>query len=191
MRLVVPLCRRSIQHAFALAEAASPTYETPTSSDAHAPRYALDLHEGVIGRGERDFALAASGLRRWATHRVPGVRVFPTASVVALGATCLVTFGTPLLAIAAPCRVTDVVDDAQRVGFTYVTLRGHPEEGEETFDVQLDARGDVRCTISARSRPGSRLVAATAPVNRVVQRRVARGYLRSLERHVARAASRG
>jgi len=186
----VPCSRRSIEHALALAEAAAPTYEAPSSSDARAPRYSLDLHERVIGRGEQDFALAASGLRRWATHEVPGVRVFPAGSPVAQDATCLVTFGTPLLAIAAPCRVTEVVDDARRVGFTYVTLRGHPEEGEETFLVELDGRGEVRCTITARSRPGSRLVAATARVNRLVQHRVARGYLRSLERHVARAASR-
>ncbi|HEV3213564.1 MAG TPA: DUF1990 domain-containing protein [Acidimicrobiales bacterium] len=184
MRLVVPASRRSIERTVARAATAPPTVATQPGAVLD-PRYVHDRLEGVVGHGERDFTTAASGLRTWATHRVRGVRVFPTGAPVASGATRVVTFGTPLVAIAAPCRVTEVVDEPRRAGFTYVTLRGHPEEGEESFVVELDANDDVRCTITARSRPGSRLVRATAPVNRYVQHRVARGYLRALERHVA------
>lgn len=191
MRLVAPASTRSIDRAIALAAADAPTFDPGNLEGELAARYEHDRRVGVVGHGADDFAAAASALRAWAAHDVLGVQVFPARSPVALGATYLVTFGTPLLAIAAPCRVADVVDTPRRYGFTYVTLRGHPEEGEESFVLELDALGDVRFTIEARSRPRSALLRATAPVNRLVQHYVARGYLRAMQRHVRRRARPG
>ncbi len=186
MRLVVPCRARSIERALAAAAAASPTYADRVAGDDRAPsRYAHDRVEGVVGHGARDFAAARTGLLAWAAHAAPGLRVFASSAPLAEGVTCLVAFGTPLLALAAPCRVTGVLDEPRRSGFTYATLPGHPEEGEESFVVELDVLDDVRFTVEARSRPGSALVAAGAPLGRWVQHRVALGYLRSLERHVA------
>lgn len=188
MRLVVPLSARSLERALAGARSA-PTSFDPTRHD-DGPAYEHDLLEGVVGRGEGGYAAAASGLRSWATHRVRGVHVFPAGVPVLLDRVYLVTFGTPVLAAVAPCRVTDLIDEPGRAAFTYTTLEGHPEEGEERFSVELDACGEVRCTIEATSRPASALLRATTPVNRLVQHHVARGYLRALRRHVARHAER-
>jgi uncharacterized protein (UPF0548 family) len=185
MWLVVPASTRSIARALDVALEAAPTYPA-APVDAGGDHFADDRLDGVIGRGEHAFDAAKAGLRSWATHRVAGVRAFPSAPRVNVAVTCLVAFGTPLLAIAAPCRVTDVVDEPGRFGFTYVTLAGHPEQGEETFEAHLDGDGAVHAVIAARSRPASALVRVGAPVGRLVQHRVARGYLRALERDVAR-----
>jgi uncharacterized protein (UPF0548 family) len=187
VRFVIPRHPRSIERALVAARAASPTFDEVAGGDGGPTRYARDRFEGVVGHGDRDFAAARSGLSTWAAHAAPGLRVFPWTARLAEGETCLVTFGTPFLALAAPCRVTRVFDETRRFGFTYATLPGHPEVGEESFVVEMDVLDDVRFTIEARSRPGGALVRATAPFNRRVQRRVAAGYLRSLEQYVARS----
>jgi uncharacterized protein (UPF0548 family) len=187
VRLVEPLRPRSIERALAAAVAATPTYDDAVRAGGPS-RYSLDRLEGVVGHGDRDLAAARTGLRSWATHTAAGLRVFPSSETMAVGITCLVTFGIPLLAIAAPCRVTRVIDEPRRAGFTYATLPGHPEEGEESFVVAMDVLGDVRFTIEARSRPSSALGRAAAPIGRRVQHRVAAGYLRSLGQFVAREA---
>ncbi len=188
MRLVVPLRPRSIARARAAASAASPTFDDAANEGEGPSRYAHDRVEGVVGHGVGDFAAARTGLSTWAAHAMPGLRVFPPSVPLAEGVTCLVTFGTPLLALVAPCRVTRVLDEERRFGFTYATLPGHPEEGEESFVVEMDVLDDVRFTIEARSRAASALGRATAPIGRRVQHRVAAGYLRSLDQYVARSA---
>jgi uncharacterized protein (UPF0548 family) len=185
---VVPLRPRSIERALAAASAASPTFDDAAHEGEEPSRYAHDRVEGVVGHGVGDFAAARSGLSIWAAHEMPGLGVFPPSVPLAEGVTCLVTFGTRLLALVAPCRVTRVLDEERRFGFTYATLPGHPEEGEESFVIEMDVLDDVRFTIEARSRPAGALGRATAPIGRRVQHRVAAGYLRSLEQHVARSA---
>ncbi len=63
-----------------------------------------------------------------------------------------------------------VVDDPDARGFTYGTLRGHPESGEESFVVRRDGQR-VWLEIRSYSRPGSRLVAAGNAVNHRAQAR--------------------
>lgn len=55
-------------------------------------------------------------------------------------------------------RVVDVfhrepVDGGWRSGFVYRTLEGHPELGEEVFEVRKDANGAVSFRLEAWSRP--------------------------------------
>ena len=94
------------------------------------------------------------------------------------------------MAIGAPCRVSSVLDEERRWGFAYVTLPGHPEQGEELFTVDLDHRGVVRFVVAATSRPAGPLERLGAPIARRVQsRRHPRLPPRALARHVA--SSRG
>ena len=187
MRLVVPSSKRSVERALARASTARATYDP---ANVEHPGFEHDRLEAIVGHGEDDFAAARDGLTILATHVVPGVRVLPVRAKVALGATLVVTLGSPLLAIAAPCRISEVIDEPRRAGFAYVTLEGHPEVGEESFIVEHDVLGDVRFTVEARSRPGSAIVRATRQISHLVQRGVSRGYVRSLERHVAARPAR-
>jgi uncharacterized protein (UPF0548 family) len=57
-----------------------------------------------------------------------------------------------------------------REGFTYRTLVGHPELGEETFCAEkVLATGQVAVELRSWSRPGTRLARLAAPVVRRVQ----------------------
>jgi uncharacterized protein (UPF0548 family) len=171
---------RSIARALDAASHSAPTY--PRDDDP-AAGYTVADYRTTIGYGVVTFQTAREGLRTWQAHQVPGLRVFPIRESVQLGSTYLLTFGTSLLSIAAPCRVTSVIDEPWHYAFTYATLPGHPEVGEETFDLHLDL-DDVVFTISSTSKPNGRL--AGSPPGRRVQRSTSKRYLRSLERYVQR-----
>jgi uncharacterized protein (UPF0548 family) len=96
------------------------------------------------------------------------------------GLTVLLTFRVGPLVVLAPCRVVSVIDEADAYGFTYGTLPGHPERGEESFTIRRDASGTVRFEIVAVSQPADLLARLGRPVARLVQRRVGRKYLTAL-----------
>jgi uncharacterized protein (UPF0548 family) len=80
------------------------------------------------------------------------------------------------------CRVvaTQDADDGQiwRTGFTYRTLAGHPELGEESFLVEKDlVAGTVRVALRSWSRAGTWLARIGSPVMRLAQRRASEGAL--------------
>jgi uncharacterized protein (UPF0548 family) len=76
-----------------------------------------------------------------------------------------------------------VVDEADRYGFAYGTLPGHPEQGEEAFVVERLADRTV-FRIVALSRPAEWLARAGGPISRRIQRSTARRYLDALAAHV-------
>lgn len=73
------------------------------------------------------------------------------------------------------CRVVYTVDEPDRFGFAYGTLRGHAERGEERFLVERGAGPDdgVWFDLFALSRPGP-LAALATPLARHLQKRFAR-----------------
>ena len=84
-------------------------------------------------------------------------------------------------------RVTDSfdgpADGVWRAGFTFRTLRGHPELGEETFFVEKDvSSGAVRVGLRSWSRPGLWLTRLMSPYIRWVQVRACHTALDRLER---------
>jgi uncharacterized protein (UPF0548 family) len=143
-----------------------------------------DHFEIVLGHGPAMFQRAVSGLKSWEAHRLPGMRVFPDHLEIRTGATVVVTVGTPIVALAAPCRIVGVIDGQTRWGFAYGTLPGHPEQGEESFAVSIAPDEAVRFEIAAFSRPGDPLVRLSGPIGRGVQRGGTGAYLRALKRFV-------
>jgi uncharacterized protein (UPF0548 family) len=90
--------------------------------------------------------------------------------------------GLPLVTLFFAARVVDVFDGATdgwwRTGFTYRTLVGHPELGEETFAVEKElATGRVRVALRSWSRPGTWLARAFSPLVRRLQVRASRRAL--------------
>lgn len=143
-----------------------------------------DRYEAVIGQGPEAFQRAVAGLKSWKAHRLPGMRVFPDDLEIRTGATVVVTLGTPIVSVAAPCRIVGVVDGQTRWGFAYGTLQGHPEQGEESFAVSMSPDGTVHFEIEAFSRPGDPLVRLSGPIGRGMQRGGTGAYLRALKRFV-------
>jgi uncharacterized protein (UPF0548 family) len=67
---------------------------------------------------------------------------------------------------------------AWRTGFTYQTLQGHPELGEETFQVKKDlVRGEITVSLTSWSRFGLWLTRLAYPYTRWVQVRAGHAAL--------------
>jgi uncharacterized protein (UPF0548 family) len=143
-----------------------------------------DHYEAVLGSGTEKYQRAVTGLKTWQAHRLPGMRVFPHNEEIRTGATVVVTVGTTIVSLAAPCRIVSVFDGQTRWGFAYGTLPGHPEEGEEAFVVSISPDQTVRFEIEAFSRPGDLLVRLSGPIGRGIQSGGTGGYLRALKRFV-------
>ncbi len=111
---------------------------------------------------------------------------------VEVGDTVGARFGlVPGLALFFASRVIARFDDQRdgelhKTGFTYQTLEGHPELGEETFSVEKNVTtGAVVVALRSWSRPGTALSRALAPL---VRRFQVRGSLAALD-HLARRAN--
>lgn len=134
-----------------------------------------------LGTGREVFDRAAAALMSWQVHRAAGLRVIanegprPGLRVVSRLA----------LVISAPCRVVYVIDEPARRGFAYGTLPGHPESGEESFAVSIDADSQVLFTVRAFSRPGTLLARASGPLGRIVQRLITERYVSAMRRLAA------
>lgn len=134
----------------------------------------------VLGSGRAVFDEAAERLMTWQVHRDAGLGVRATSPRVLPGVRVALRIGTRPVGITARCVVVGVVAEATEQGFTYRTLPGHPEEGDEHFRVSLESDGTVRGTVSAVSRPASLLARAGGPVTTLVQRRVTDRYLAAM-----------
>jgi len=80
--------------------------------------------------------------------------------------------------------VITIVDEPDRRGFIYGTLRGHPERGEEAFLVTLSTDGTVRVVVQGFSKPSPGVWTLEAPALRVAQAVYTRRYVRVLQREV-------
>jgi uncharacterized protein (UPF0548 family) len=95
-------------------------------------------------------------------HFVPGIDLFFAARVIE--------------------RFDECCGEVWRAGFTYRTLRGHPELGEETFSVEKDlATGRVTAAMRSWSRPGILLARLGYPFTRLVQKFASREALNHLQ----------
>ncbi|MED5815314.1 DUF1990 domain-containing protein [Mycolicibacterium sp. 050232] len=128
----------------------------------------------VIGTGRDRFEQAGADVLRWGMQRGAGLRVNAGTEAAAVGTELVVRLGP----VPAPCRVVYVLDEADRRGFAYGTLAGHPESGEELFSVRYDpATDEVHAEVVAFSRPATWWSRLGGPVTRLLQRVVTRRYL--------------
>lgn len=172
---------------FRTASGMEPTYDDigATIAGLRPSGFRHDHYEVEIGRGATAYVRAVAGLREWKAHAVPGVNVFPKGAEIRVDATVIVTLGTTMLSLGAPCRVVGIIDEEDRWGFAYGTLPGHPEQGEELFMVSRSPSAVVRFEITAFSRPGDRLTKLSGPIGRTIQRKGTESYLGALRRYVA------
>lgn len=151
----------------------------PSEGDAH------DDSAAVLARGA-DFRRVADAVLRYdvfpPTHLDRVVRREPVDVGDTVGASYRLLPGVRLFFAS---RVVARFDDGVRAGFTYRTLDGHPECGEETFSAERDpSTGEVRVALRAWSRPGT---FATRLLPRLA-RRMQLGASRAALRHLATRA---
>ncbi len=156
---------RAVQEPLSYAEVGTILDEPPLG-------YRHDDDTRVIGHGADAFARAVEGLRQWRAHHAVGIRLLTSAPGLHEGVTVVMALPCFGVFAFAACRVVAVVDEPNRFGFVYGTLRSHPERGEEAFVVARDGRrGDV---------PDLRLLASRRPARPA---RRAGGAARATPRH--------
>ena len=129
-----------------------------------------------------DFDGAARDLFEWRMHATAGLRVEASDVPLREGTVVCMRWGPGALSLKLPCRVLAVTDEPRRRGFTYATLPGHPEAGEERFLLEHLDDERIRLTIEAYSRPASTLAKLGGPFSRLAQHLMTRRYLHALDR---------
>jgi uncharacterized protein (UPF0548 family) len=126
------------------------------------------------------FESAAEQVMSWRLQERSGLRVAASTPAAELDTVVLMRLGVGPASLRIPCRVVYTVEEADRVGFAYGTLPGHPESGEELFLLERAVNDRVRLTISAFSRPATRLARVGGPATRWMQDLMTKRYLRAL-----------
>ena len=127
-----------------------------------------------------DFAAAGQALMGWQVQARSGLQVSTSSLRIEPGVVVVLRLGLRAVGVNIPCRVVSVVDEPDRRGFSYGSLPGHPESGEESFLLVRGADGVLTFTVSAFSRPASTLSRLGGPVTGWVQRWMTTRYLRAL-----------
>lgn len=144
------------------------------------PGYHHVRRRRLIGSGAATLDAAADVLLGWDVHRRAGLRIDPDTPRVTAGTTVRQTLPIGPLRFVAPCRVIEVIDAPGRRGFVYGTLTGHPEQGEERFELRLLDDGAVRFEITAFWRANRWYSRLGGPLVWLVQRAATTRYLDSL-----------
>lgn len=159
--------------------AAPLTYARPGKTTAAPAGFSRFSRTVALRRTDLDGA--AADLLGWRFHERAGL-VVRASGPAAEGAVVEMRLGAGPVAVRIPCRVVAVVDEPDRRGFSYGTLPGHPECGEEEFLLQRMPDGGLGFTVSAFSRPATLLARAGGPVTGLVQRVMTRRYLAAPDR---------
>ncbi len=133
-----------------------------------------------IGHGRVVFEQAADALFHGAVQRRAGAEITLSEAPLRTGTRVDMRLRLGLLRFTAPCIVVWSERTDDHAGFAYGTLPGHPERGEERFELTLHENGEVTFLIVAFSAPGRWFTRIGAPVGRMVQAWATRRYLETL-----------
>lgn len=151
------------------------TGATPPSSG-----YKVDDYGVTLGRGEAVYDRARAAIDAWMVYPSSWFRVYPDGGSPPRPDLVFVTRIHHLGVWSLnSCRVIETWDERgltrARHGFSFGTLPGHEEQGEERFSLLWDlATDEVHYKVLAFSRPRGALARLGAPVARLLQARFAR-----------------
>lgn len=158
------------------------TYDEVGATAADLPAgYHHTRLQRVIGHGRADFERAGDLLFAGEAQRRAGAQVRMSEDPLREGTRVEMRVRLGPLVFRIPCLVVWAERTAHSCGFAYGTLPGHPERGEERFELRLQPSGDVVFTIVAFSRPGRWFTWLGGPVARRFQAHMTRRYLTALD----------
>ncbi|WP_431796849.1 DUF1990 family protein [Microbacterium kunmingense] len=158
------------------------TYDEVGATGGHLPAgYHHTRMERVVGHGRADFDRAAELLFAGEVQLRAGAEVRMSEDPLREGTRVEMRVRLGPLVFRIPCLVVWAARTPDACGFAYGTLPGHPERGEERFELRLAPSGDVVFTIMAFSRPGRWFTRLGGPVARRYQEWMTRRYLAALD----------
>jgi uncharacterized protein (UPF0548 family) len=156
----------------------------PATRDWTAPAGYRNYEKTVrIGAGDEYWQAVSAAVLVWGVKTRSGFAVEPAVPggvSVQVGERYWLLAHLGPVVVREPTQVVAVVEEADRRGFAYGTLHGHPVSGEEAFIVRRDADGVVFLTLRSLTRPGQGLWRLAFPGALVAQRMYRRRYLRAL-----------
>jgi uncharacterized protein (UPF0548 family) len=157
--------------------------EVGATGDAVLPAgYRTASYSTVVGSGRADFERASAAVFDWRAQSGVGFRVRADGPAGRPGTVVVLTAGLPRLGYDLPCRVVEARTEGDERGFSYGTLRGHPESGEERFTVRLLPGGDVVYGIRVFFRLASPAARLAGPLSLGLQRLGTQRYLAAIRR---------
>lgn len=183
----------AIERFLKLQEGTRLTYGPVGLSALSPPGFVVDVDRITLGQGHGAFQAAVDALRSWKHLPLGWVEVYPPAAPVREGTTVVILARHLGFWSMNPCRVVDLFSaegGTRRGGFSYGTLEGHAECGEERFVVEMDGPGEaVSYEVRAVSRPRALLAWLGYPLSRRLQSRFRRESGLALRAALERAAS--
>lgn len=146
--------------------------------------FQLDEERALLGQGEAAFLAGCRAVQQWRMFPEAWTVIVPREAPLVVGQVVAVlarAFGVWWLNACRIVSVTDDVEPVRRFGFTYATLPGHVELGEELFLIEWDREGRVWYQIRAVSRPRYWLARLAYPLTRWLQRRFRRDSIRGMQ----------
>lgn len=134
----------------------------------------------VIGHGLADFERAGELLLSGEVQRRAGAEVRMSETPLREGTRVDMRLRLGPAVFRIPCLVVWAERTEDSCGFAYGTLPGHPERGEERFELRLEPSGEVVFTIFAFSRPGRWFTRLGGPIAGRFQAHMTRRYLDAL-----------
>ena len=95
------------------------------------PGYVVDHTRVRLGNGPAVFTAARAALNRWEHFQLGWVETWPPGLPIEPGQVVAVIARSAGLWWVNACRIVSVVNETDQFGFTYGTLPGHAESGEE------------------------------------------------------------
>jgi len=165
------------------------SYSPTGFTNAPAPDdWEVDHNRICLGQGRAVFERGKAALRAWTMFDLGWVRLRPVGVPLLVGQqVCVMASSLGVIAVNA-CRIVQTFDEAgasgeavHRFGFTYGTLPGHVERGEERFVVTWDpANDEVWYDILAYSQPRHPLARLGKPWVRRQQARFAQDSMAAM-----------
>ena len=155
--------------ALILAQEGKPFSYTKTEKGLRGYRH--DDNHILLGEGDAVFKAAKKAIKEWAMFPGGWARIYSNETPIEVGQVVVMCANVMGFWWLNTSRIVYTVDEPQRFGFAYGTLKHHAESGEELFQVRMDEHGQVFYEIQAFSRPRYWAARLAFPVARHFQRK--------------------
>ena len=157
-----------------------------TRGDVQPKGYHVDRHAVQLGLGEEAYQRALGAFRGLNMWNFPWMEMVTRDKSMRLGtelATLTQQMGVWFL---MPCRIVNMIDEKNRIGFAFGTLTGHVEQGEERFLIERRQDDSVWYDIISVSRPRHWLAMLGYPYTRWLQGRFWRDSMQAMVNAVSK-----
>ncbi len=160
------------------------SYSEVGATKADFPKgYNHDRNKCLLGTGDEVFEKAKKALQNWQHFPANWTKIYPN-NGFKVNEEVVVLFHLFGLYWFNSCRVIYIIDEDNRFGFAYGTLKNHVEKGEEIFFLERDDTGKVWYKIQAFSQPRFWMARIGKPITRAFQRKFVKNSFEAMQHAV-------